>query len=56
MQEGDGAFSVSASNLATVKRYIANQDKHHRKITFEDEFLALRKKHGIDYDPRFVFG
>ncbi len=55
-QEGYGAFSVSASNLAVVKRYIANQEKHHRKITFEDEFLALLDKHGIDYDPKFVFG
>lgn len=55
-QEGYGAFSVSASNLPAVKRYIANQEKHHRKITFEDEFVALLEKHGIDYDPRFVFG
>jgi len=55
-QEGYGAFSVSASNLDTVKRYIANQDKHHRKITFEDEFITLLKEHGIDYDPKFVFG
>jgi putative transposase len=55
-QEGYGAFSVSASNLEAVKRYIANQEKHHRKITFEDEFITLLKKHGIDYDPKFVFG
>lgn len=55
-QEGYGAFSVSASNLGTVKNYIANQEKHHRKITFEDEFLALLKKHGIEYDPKYVFG
>jgi putative transposase len=34
-QEGYGAFSVSASNLDTVKRYIANQESHHRKVTFE---------------------
>lgn len=55
-QEGYGAFSVSASNLAAVERYIANQAKHHRRITFEDEFLALLKKHGIQFDPQHVFG
>ena len=55
-QEGYGAFSVSASNLATVKRYIANQEKHHRKMTFEDEFISLLEKHGIEYDPKYVFG
>ena len=55
-QEGYGAFSVSASNRAAVERYIANQEKHHRKITFEDEFIALLEKHGIAYDPKYVFG
>jgi hypothetical protein len=29
---------------------------HHRKLTFEQEFIALLKKHGVDYDPKFVFG
>jgi REP element-mobilizing transposase RayT len=54
-QEGYGAFSVSASNMATVKRYIANQEKHHRRRTFEDEFIALLKKHDIPFDPKYVF-
>ena len=54
-QEGYGAFSVSASNLATVERYINNQEKHHRKMTFEVEFLSLLDKHGIQYDPKHVF-
>jgi putative transposase len=54
-QEGYGAFSMSASNLDTVKRYIANQESHHRKVTFEQEFIAFLKKHKIDYDPRYVF-
>ena len=44
-QEGYGAFSVSASNLATVSRYIRNQKIHHAKFTFEDEFLTLLRKH-----------
>jgi len=55
-QEGYGAFSVSASNLAAVTRYIQNQEQHHRKKTFEEEFVAFLKKHGIDYDPKYVFG
>jgi putative transposase len=55
-QEGYGAFSVSASNLDVVERYIANQERHHRKMTFEDEFLGLLNKHGIQYDPKYVFG
>ena len=55
-QEGYGAFSVSASNLAGVTRYIENQENHHRKMTFEDEFIGLLKKHGIEFDPKYVFG
>ena len=55
-QEGYGAFSVSKSNIDAVVKYIANQEAHHRKISFEDEFIALLKKHGIEYDPRYVFG
>jgi putative transposase len=54
-QQGYGTFSVSASNLEIVRRYIANQERHHRKMTFEDEFLGLLKKHGIQYDPKYVF-
>jgi REP element-mobilizing transposase RayT len=55
-QEGYGAFSVSASNISTVERYIANQARHHVKMTFEDEFVGLLKKHRIPFDPRYVFG
>ena len=55
-QEGYGAFSVSSSNIDRVIRYIESQEKHHRKISFEDEFITLLKRHGIDYDPKYVFG
>ena len=55
-QEGDGAFSVSSSSINRVMRYIENQERHHRKISFEDESIALLEKHGIDYDPEYVFG
>src|SRR5215472_14293165 len=55
-QKGYGAFSVSSSHIQTVIRYIENQEAHHRKRTFEKEFVALLDKHGIQYDPNFVFG
>jgi REP element-mobilizing transposase RayT len=55
-QEGYDAFSVSKSKINAVVKYIANQETHHRRITFEDEFIALLEKHGIEYDPKYVFG
>ena len=54
-QEGYGAFSVSSSNVSTVIKYIDNQQAHHRKFTFEQEFIAMLQKHGIPYDPEHVF-
>ncbi|MFZ0520288.1 MAG: IS200/IS605 family transposase [Candidatus Acidiferrales bacterium] len=55
-QQGYGAFSVSASLVPAVVRYIENQESHHKKMTFEAEFLALLKKHGVEYDPKFALG
>jgi putative transposase len=55
-QKGYAAFSVSASNIAAVERYIRNQEAHHQKISYEDELLALLRKHGISFDSKFVFG
>jgi len=55
-QEGFGAFSVSPSQIPTVKRYIRHQIEHHRKRNFEEEFLLLLKKSGVDFDPQYVFG
>jgi REP element-mobilizing transposase RayT len=55
-QQGFAALRVSASNRNAVENYIRNQEKHHRKMSFEDEFLALLKKHGMEYDPKYVFG
>ncbi|HEY2932719.1 MAG TPA: IS200/IS605 family transposase [Acidobacteriota bacterium] len=54
-QEGYGAFSVSKSVEQTVISYIKNQDKHHKRIDFKREFLALLKRHGIAYDPRHIW-
>jgi len=55
-QEGYGAFSVSSSNLDQVIRYIQNQEAHHRKSSFEEEYRALLRKHGVEYDAKNVFG
>jgi putative transposase len=55
-QQGYAAFSVSASIVPDVVRYIQNQEAHHRKMSFDEEFVALLKKHGVEFDPRFVFG
>jgi putative transposase len=55
-QRGFGVFGVSESNVNAVIRYIRNQAAHHRKMTFEQEFLALLKKHRVPYDPRYVLG
>ena len=48
-QRGFGAFSVSESNVKNVRRYILNQEKHHKKISFKDEWEMLLKKHGVEY-------
>ena len=55
-QEGYGAFSVSASQTDGVVRYIENQRKHHAKRSFEEEFLDLLKRYGVNYDAAHVLG
>jgi REP element-mobilizing transposase RayT len=54
-QEGFGAFSYSRSQLSRVIRYIENQEIHHRKRTFRQEYLSLLKKFEIEYDERYLF-
>ena len=54
-QSGYGAFSVSQSNMGMVQRYILQQDKHHAKLSFQDEFRILLKKHEIEWDERYVW-
>ena len=53
-QDGYGAFTVGISQPLHTIRYINSQPEHHRKRSFEGEFLAFLKKHGIEYDPRYV--
>jgi len=54
-QKGYGAFSVSASLVENVKNYICNQEQHHRKRTFEEEFVALLNKSGVAHDVKELF-
>lgn len=54
-QSGYGAFSVSQSNLEDATRYIRNQKEHHRTMTFQEELRALFRRHGIEYDERYVW-
>jgi len=54
-QEEYGAFSVSVSQLEAVIQYIRGQAEHHRNLTFQEEFLALLKKHRITYDPKYLW-
>ncbi|MGH9603653.1 MAG: IS200/IS605 family transposase [Terriglobales bacterium] len=54
-QTGYAAFSVSRSNAPAVSKYIAEQEKHHRKRSFDEELLLFLKKHGIEYDERYIW-
>ena len=54
-QRGYGAFSVSASDLEALRQYIDNQEEHHRKRTFQEEYRAFLAKYGIEYDERYVW-
>ena len=55
-QEGYGAFSVSQSQRTRVIQYIDGQEEHHKKWSFEEEFVSLLRKYGVSYDPRYVLG
>ena len=53
LQGGYGAFSVSQSKVEVVRKYIQNQEEHHRKVTFQDELRELFRLHEIDFDERY---
>jgi len=55
-QEGYGAFSIGISQVRQTAAYINAQHEHHRMRSFQEEFLAFLKKHGIEYDERYVWG
>jgi REP element-mobilizing transposase RayT len=54
-QEGYAAFTVSPSHVEVVKRYIANQQEHHRKRTFEEEYVKLLRLSGVEFDERYLW-
>jgi len=54
-QEGYGAFTVSISQTDVVKNYVTNQEQHHKKMSFEEEYLELLKRNNIDFDPKYLF-
>src|SRR2546429_5437382 len=54
-QQKYGAFSVSVSQLDKISQYIKGQEEHHRKVTFQEEFLTLLKKHRLEYDARYLW-
>lgn len=55
-QEGYGAFTVGISQRDQTIAYIRSQSEHHRKRSFEQEFIAFLKKHDVEYDPQYVWG
>ena len=54
-QKGYGAFSIGISQVEDTVRYINAQIAHHRHKTFKEEFLAILKRHRIEYDPRYIW-
>ncbi len=54
-QGGYAAFSVSQSNLAEVIHYIENQEEHHKRVTFQDEYRAFLNAYGVEFDERYVW-
>lgn len=55
-QEGYGAFTVSVSDLKKTQKYLANQEAHHAKVSFQDEYRAFLKRHELPCDERYVWG
>jgi REP-associated tyrosine transposase len=54
-QEGFGAFSVSHSHLGRVTNYIRNQQVHHRRKPFQQEYVEFLERHQVPYDQRYIF-
>jgi len=54
-QRGYGAFSVSPNQIEAVLQYVEAQEEHHRTRTFQEEYCELLRKHGVDFDERYVW-
>ena len=54
-QHGFGAFSYSHSHIDRVVKYVLNQEEHHKKKTFREEYIGLLEKFNVEYDPKYIF-
>jgi len=54
-QRGDGVFSLSLSQFEAVLQYVETQQEHHRTRTFQEEYRELLRRHGVDFDERYVW-
>ena len=54
-QDGYAAFSVSPSQAREVERYIARQKEHHRRRSFQEELILFLRRHGVEYDERYIW-
>jgi REP element-mobilizing transposase RayT len=53
-QEGYAAFTVSPTSRPAIKTYIANQEAHHLRLSYRDELIAILKRAGVEYDPKYL--
>ena len=53
-QEGYGAFTIGSSQIDPTIKYIVNQEEHHRKVTFRDEFVSFLELHGIEFEEKYL--
>jgi REP element-mobilizing transposase RayT len=54
-QQGYGAFAISYSNIGAVKEYIAHQEEHHSRMSFQVEFREFLRRHGIEWDEQYIW-
>jgi hypothetical protein len=55
-QDGYRAFTVGLSQIPETTSYIENQREHHREKTFQEEYVSFLRKHGVEYDERYLWG
>jgi REP element-mobilizing transposase RayT len=54
-QKGYGVFSIGFSQIGAARNYVAGQEEHHRKVSFQDEFRALRRRYELEFDERYLW-
>ena len=55
MEKGYGGFPINPTEIEIARKYIADQNEHHQKRTFQDEYRAFLNKYGVEYDERYVW-